>query len=207
MNTKQGVVLTCNELSMRFGNKNLFSNLSFSYERGATALVGMNGSGKSTLISILCGITKPDQGVVKIDGHDLFLEPRRAKAKLSFVPDESVAYDFMSGTEFLQMVGALRNVEPQRDADALLERFGIYDMLHQKFHSMSLGTKKKFMLVAGLLGDPLLVLMDEPTNAIDSAAKAALIEFIERKKGECLFFFSTHDQLLVEGTSARLLRL
>ena len=86
-------------LCKNFGKRIIFNNLNFSYGTGAVALIGQNGVGKSTLMSMLAGIIAPDSGSIEITGYELAKYPLYAKARMSFVPDEPIAYDFMSGFE------------------------------------------------------------------------------------------------------------
>jgi heme-transporting ATPase len=203
------ILLAAEGLAMRFGAHTLFANLSLAFGPGAVALVGRNGAGKSTLLSLLAGIAAPQAGRVAICGHDLATgrggQGQAARARLAYVPDESVAYDFMTGDEFLRMVQALRG--SQGPEPALLAGFGIDVFLGARFGDMSLGTRKKFMLASGLMGDAPVVLMDEPTNGIDHDAKAFLIRQIQAQKHARLLLFSTHDQELIAAVQAQVLDL
>lgn len=200
-------LLAIDGLSMRFGARPLFDGLNFSSGPGAVALVGPNGTGKSTLLTLLAGIATPQAGSIRIAGHALAGAQRQAKARLAYVPDESVAYEFMTGAEFLAMVDALRGTRDAPRATPLLAGLGLDAHTDKRFGAMSLGTRKKFMLAAGLMGDAAVVLMDEPTNGIDAAAKAWLADLIRQQAASRLLLFSTHDQALIDATDARLLRL
>ena len=200
-------LLAVNGLAMRFGVHRLFDALDLAYGPGAVALVGPNGTGKSTLLALLCGIATPQAGTILIDGHDLARAPRQAKARLAYVPDESVAYDFMTGREFLAMVDALRGTRDADDAAALTAGLGLAAQMDRRFATMSLGTRKKFMLAGGLMSRAPVVLMDEPTNGIDADAKGFLVELVRRQGTARLFLFSTHDAELIERTGAATLRL
>ncbi len=200
-------LLEADGLGMQFSGQVLFRGLSFAFGPGVVALMGQNGAGKSTLLSLLAGVNPPQTGRILVAGADLRAAPRRAREQLAWVPDESVAYEFMSGDEFLRMVLALRG---QRDAPALpalVEGFGLQAHLHKRFEAMSLGTRKKFMLVAGLASEARVVLMDEPTNGIDAEAKAYLMEVFRRERERRLFLFSTHDGDAVAQSNAQVLNL
>ncbi|WUR12200.1 ABC transporter ATP-binding protein [[Empedobacter] haloabium] len=200
-------LLAVDGLAMRFGAQHLFNGLDFTAGPGAVALVGPNGTGKSTLLTLLAGITTPQAGTIRIAGHALTQAPREAKQRLAYVPDESVAYDFMTGAQFLGMVDALRGTRDLAHAAPLIAGLGLTAHMGKRFAAMSLGTRKKFMLAAGLMGDAPVVLMDEPTNGIDAAAKAWLAELIRQQGASRLLLFSTHDNELIEATGARLLHL
>ena len=198
------MLLTAEGLCMRYGGQVVFEDLHLAFGAGAVALVGRNGAGKSTLLALLAGVEAPQAGRVLVCGHDL-ARGQGARAALAWVPDASVAYDFMTGEEFLCMVQALRGCAgPHR---ALLEGFGIAAYLGARFGDMSLGTRKKFMLAAGLMGDAQVVLMDEPTNGIDADARAFLIDQITTRAHQHLVLFSIHDRDLIALTGARVLEL
>ncbi|NNG21738.1 ATP-binding cassette domain-containing protein [Telluria aromaticivorans] len=146
-------------------------------------------------------------GRIVVNGHDLAKEPQRARRQLAWVPDESVAYDFMTGHEFLRMVLALRGQAGAPALKDLLEGFGLQPHAGKRFEAMSLGTRKKFMLASGLASDAPVVLMDEPTNGIDAQAKAYLLDFFKRDRERRLFFFSTHDLEAVAGSGAQVFAL
>ena len=192
---------------MQLSGQVLFRELGLSFGPGVVALTGQNGAGKSTLLSLLAGVHAPQQGRILIDGHDLAKSPQRARRQLAWAPDESVAYDFMTGDEFLRMVLALRG---QADAPALpevLEGFGLQAHAGKRFEAMSLGTRKKFMLASCLASDAPLVLMDEPTNGIDAQAKGFLLERFRRDAASRLFFFSTHDGEAIVESGAQVFAL
>lgn len=198
------ILLAAEGLGMRYGGQVVFEDLHLAFGAGAMALVGPNGAGKSTLLALLVGVNAPQAGRVLVCGRDL-ARGQGARAALAWVPEAAVAYDFMTGDEFLRMVQALRGCAgPHR---AQLEGFGIAASLGARFGDMSLGTRKKFMLAAGVMGNAQVVLMDEPTNGIDAEARAFLIDQIGARAHEHLVLFSTHDRELIALTGARVLAL
>ncbi|SFC43097.1 ATP-binding cassette domain-containing protein [Massilia yuzhufengensis] len=200
-------LLEVSGLGMQFSGQAVLRDLSFAFGPGVVALMGENGAGKSTLLSLLSGVHPLQAGRVCVGGHDLATARQRARRQLAYAPDESVAYDFMTGEEFLRMVLALRGQLEAPSLPALVEGFGLQPQLHKRFEAMSLGTRKKFMLVSALASDAQVVLMDEPTNGIDAQAKAYLVALFRRECGQRLFFFSTHDQQAVVDASAEVLAL
>lgn len=207
MKSSPDIFLMCRQLEKRFGKKVVFKDFNFAFAAGCVALTGKNGAGKSTLISMLCGITTPDHGSITIADHDLKKHPIQAKGNLAFVPDEPIAYDFMSGFEYLMMICTLKRIAPTSCDMSLLQKFEIDGALHQRFKDMSLGTQRKFMIVGGLMCNPLVLIMDEPTNGLDFKAKATLASIINGMRAEKLVFFSTHDQSFIDDTQAQVLAL
>lgn len=200
-------LLEAEGLGVQFSGLALFRDLSFSFGPGVVALMGENGAGKSTLLSLLAGVQPLQEGRIVIKGHGMATSPREARRHLAWVPDESVAYEFMTGDEFLRMVLALRAQGEAPALAGLVEGFGLTPHLGKRFGQMSLGTRKKFMLASGLASDAAVVLLDEPTNGIDAEAKAFLMETFRQGRDARLFFFSTHDGEAVAQSGAQVLRL
>lgn len=200
-------LLEADGLGVQFSGLALFRGLSFGFGPGAVALMGENGAGKSTLLNLLAGVQPLQEGRVRVSGHDLASAPREARRHLAWVPDESVAYEFMTGDEFLRMVFALRGQVGAPLLPALIDGFGIAPHRGKRFGQMSLGTRKKFMLASGLASHAPVVLMDEPTNGIDAEARAHLAGTIRQGRASRLFFFSTHDAESVAQCGAQVFRL
>lgn len=196
--------IRCVGVSKNIGRKTVLDGFSYSIGSGAHALIGKNGVGKSTLLSILAGIVRPDGGEIHVNGHDLEKNAVWAKRSLSFVPDKPAAYDFMSGQEFLNLILVCRHIKHSEELSELLDQFGLRNFLHKPFGQMSFGVQRKFSIVAGLIGNPNIVLMDEPSNGLDQRSHHLLIEYINRHKQERLFVFATHDSVLIENTSAKI---
>lgn len=202
------ILLSLQDVGLRFGAQVLFEHLSLASHAGALALTGSNGTGKSSLLALMAGVRQPDQGRVAICGFDLVDSPVQARQQLAYMPDDAPAYPFMTGRAFLEMVDALRGRhDMQQHAPDLLAGFGLLAHLDKRFETMSLGTRKKFMLVAGLMSQAAVQLMDEPSNGIDAEARALLIDLVVQRQQQQLFVFSTHDSELVQHTRAQVLRL
>lgn len=185
-----------------FGVKTVLRNVGAEFTPGAYALQGPNGCGKSTLLSVLAGIITPDAGEVFIGGHDLFRAPIKAKTRLAYVPDESPIYPFMTGREFLQFVAHAKRCDVTPLVSELAERFGLAAHLDTRFEAMSLGTQKKTMLTAAWIGEPAVVLMDEPCNGLDRAARAVLADVVRQACTQATVLMSTHDTEFVAAMGA-----
>ena len=192
-------------LSIAFGHRKVLDRLSYSFDSGLYALHGPNGVGKSTLLSILAGILEPDAGEVEIAGHSLHRAPLKAKARLSYVPDECPIYPFMTGRELLQFVARAKGASICPDVEALVERFSLTAYLDVLFGQMSLGTQKKIMLASAWIGRPSVILMDEPSNGLDLATRDVLMARIRQMDGKALVLISTHDAEFARGIGAQVL--
>lgn len=189
-------------LCKSFGARQVLRDLGGSMAAGAHALRGPNGIGKSTLLRLLAGIAEVDSGAVWIDGVPLHREPAAAKARLAYAPDECPAYPFMSGRELLAFVAYAKRCAVPPGVIDIVERFGLARHLDTRCGAMSLGTQKKLMLAAAWIGDPAVLLFDEPSNGLDADARAVLIELLREKVKTAAALVSTHDHAFAQAIGA-----
>ncbi|ESQ16061.1 MAG: ABC transporter ATP-binding protein [Thiohalocapsa sp. PB-PSB1] len=187
-------LLTITDLAKAYGFKSVFRGLSLDLPAGNFALVGANGVGKSTLLRLIAGAEHADSGRIVVDGVDLAQTPIAAKERLAYVPDEPVAYPFLTGREFLNLVAELRRLDDAELAAPFVEAMALDKHLDTRFQSMSLGTQRKFFVVAAFMDEPRVLLMDELTNGLDRAAREVLIELLRDSAPWRLTLFSTHDE-------------
>jgi ABC-2 type transport system ATP-binding protein len=125
-----------------------------------------------------------------------------AKASLSYVPDECPVYPFMTGREFLKFVAHAKQCELSQEVHRIAERFGLSVHLDTRFSDMSLGMQKKTMLTAAWIGEPLVMLFDEPSNGLDLPAREVLIELLKALRTSNTMLISTHDEYFVHSIEA-----
>ncbi|MBI3722644.1 ABC transporter ATP-binding protein [bacterium] len=165
-------------------------------------LLGLNGAGKSTLSKILIGLLRADRGRVSVAGVDPAKEPVRAREKLGYLPEESVLYDELTATEHLLTVAALRGMAPdvaRARADRLLE---FLDLAHAKDRACagySRGMRRKTAIACALVGDPEVLLLDEPTDGLDPDGVRRFDEILsELKRRARAVVIASHILPLVE---------
>lgn len=163
--------LRLEHLSKQFPGRLALDDLSLTVEPGEIyGLIGPNGSGKTTTVKLCTGLYRPSAGRVFVSGIDLHAEPERAKRLIGYVPDEPFAYERMSGREFLHLVGELWSV-PRAVRDARIAElaavFRVADLLDGHVETYSRGNRQKIALVAALLHDPALMVIDEPIVGLD----------------------------------------
>ena len=195
-------MLRFEHLNKAYGQQQVLRDASHRFGAGAFALQGPNGTGKSTLLAVLAGVEPADSGSVHIDGHSLAAAPLLAKASLSYVPDACPVYPFLSGREFLRFVASAKRCRVTAEVWALAERFGLGPHLDTRFGDMSLGTQKKTMLTAAWIGDPAVMLIDEPSNGLDQATRLILIELVRERRARSALLISTHDAEFVLAAGA-----
>lgn len=144
-------------------------------------LLGPNGSGKSTTVSILTGLREPSAGQVWFNGMNVADCLVEYKARIGYVPEDAQIYSFLSGREHLDLVGRLRRLPGRLRAHkiaALLDLFGISSAADQPMSGYSKGMKQKVLIIAALLHDPDLLILDEPESGLDLTAGLVLRHLI-----------------------------
>lgn len=196
-------MLRFENLGKRYGDRVIFQGLQHVSGPGCIALCDENGSGKSTLLGVLAGAIDADEGEVWLGGHSLRSAPVEAKSALAYVPDDCMAYPFMTGRALLELVASTKTTVVGTATLELAERFGLNPHLEKRFEQMSLGTRKKIFLAATTLGNPAVVIADEPGNGLDAAGRAVLIELFKHLAKDRVVFFSSHDLAVVRACEAR----
>ena len=144
-------------------------------------LLGPNGAGKTTTISMACGVTTPTRGTVAIGGIDLAKDPLAAKAKLGLVPQELALYEELSGIQNLRYFGALYDLAGAVLAERIrwaLDVVGLADRAGDQVKKYSGGMKRRLNMAAGLLHEPELLVLDEPTVGVDPQSRNHIFETV-----------------------------
>ncbi len=196
-------MLRFENLGKRFDNHVVFEGLHFASGAGCVALCDENGSGKSTLLGILAGVLDASKGEVWLDGHSLRSAPLKAKAALAYVPDDCMASPFQTGRALLEHVASAKGVTLDARTLDIAEQFGLAQHMEKQFEQMSLGTRKKFFLAATTIGQPAVIIADEPGNGLDAPARAVLVDLFKSLAVNSAVFFSSHDLALVRACEAK----
>jgi ABC-2 type transport system ATP-binding protein len=164
--------------------------------------LGPNGAGKTTTIKMMVGLLRPDTGRVFLNGIDAGREPLDAKSIVGYCPDEPVLYDKMTGIRFLSFIADVFGVSGERRARVLpelAESFEMRDALGEIVASYSHGMRQKLSLIAALLHDPEILILDEPIVGLDPRAAFTLKEKMKELCGRGkTVFFSTHIMEVAE---------
>jgi ABC-2 type transport system ATP-binding protein len=199
-------MIASSSLSKAIGAKHLLDDISFRIDHGIVALLGRNGAGKTTLLRILAGIWKPTAGHVAVGGHDLSTEPVEAKRVLGYQPEHPDLHPRMRPRELLDLVLAAREVS-EPDRDAAIDRFGIRELLDTPCGALSQGQRRLVTLVAATMHHPAVLLLDEPSNALDPHRVAALRDYLRSPPGPRAALLSTHQLDFVMTLAARFIIL
>jgi ABC-2 type transport system ATP-binding protein len=192
----RGQVKAVDDVSLTINNGEIFGFL------------GPNGAGKTTLLKMITGILNPDQGTIKINGHDIASEPLAAKMEFGFVPDDPNVFGRLTGIEYLNFMADIYRVPTAirlPRMQELLQRFDMAAAVGDRMQSYSHGMKQKIVVIAALLHNPPVWILDEPMTGLDPRSSFDLKEMMrEHADAGKTVFFSTHVLDVAEKICDRL---
>jgi ABC-2 type transport system ATP-binding protein len=203
-------MLEIQNLTKYYRNIPVVDNASFNVRPGeVTGYLGPNGSGKSTTVKIITALIEPSEGKVLLDGQDIRDDLIAFKRRLGYVPEEAILYSYLTGLEYLQLIGCLRSMPPretERKANDLLELFSLHPHRHAPISTYSKGMKQRILISAALLHDPDVLILDEPLSGIDVTSallfKHLLGELARRGK---MILYISHVLEVVERVCAQVI--
>lgn len=194
----------------RYGRHEAVSNLSFSVPPGMVfGLLGSNGAGKTTTIRALVGLTRPTEGTVRVQGHDVWQQPVKAKAAFGYIPDRPYLYGKLTARELLRFVAQLYRVPgAEAEIDRWLAFFRLTDFGNELLETYSHGMRQKVAIVAALLPDPPVLIVDEPMVGLDPHAARQVRELLRghADRGRTVLL-TTHSLPVAEAVCDRLVVL
>ena len=198
-------MITFTDLTKRFGRYTAVDTLSLEvHEREAVALWGPNGAGKTTAIKCLLGLLSYD-GRITVNGLDAHRDGRKVRASIGYVPQQQSFYDDLSTLDTARFFAKLKGA-PAAEVPGLLAQVGLADHAAKHVGALSGGMKQRLALALALLGDPPVLVMDEPTSSLDAAARDGLLNLLAGVKaaGKTIIF-SSHRIEEVETLADRVL--
>lgn len=193
------MVLSVNNVSKSFGEKQVLKNISFSCEGGkALGLLGRNGAGKTTMIRIIMGVFNADNGNVTLDGSPM----NKSNVKIGYLPEERGLYPKKKIMEQLIYFATLQGVDKQTavsNADKLFKKLQIEEYKNVRLDTLSKGNQQKVQLIATLIADPDIVILDEPFSGLDPVNATLLKDIVKDLIAEGkLVLFSSHQMNYIE---------
>ena len=185
-------------------------NISFEVKPGEiVGFIGPNGSGKTTTLKLLTGIYQKDQGTIKVAGYDIDKEPLEAKKNIGYISDSPDMFLRLKGIEFLNLIADIYEVSTTKRKERIKEltkAFGLEDILDSEMISYSHGMRQKMMVIAALIHEPDVWILDEPLIGLDPESAHQLKEMMKShaKKGHAVLF-STHVLEVAEKLCDRVL--
>ena len=183
------------KISKSYGKTRALTGFSAVLEPGVYALLGPNGSGKSTLMNILTDNLKADEGRITFDGEDVLKLGSRFREKLGFMPQYPGMYGSFTAESFLWYVDELKAVpreKAKRDIAEVLEAVELSDAAGKRISSFSGGMKQRLALAQAVLGDPAVLVLDEPTAGLDPKQRIAVRNYISKIAFNKIVIIATH---------------
>jgi ABC-2 type transport system ATP-binding protein len=172
------------------------------------ALLGPNAAGKTTTLKLLSGLMRPDSGNARVAGFDLQTQPLEARRRMAFVPDFPFLYDKLNAWEFFRFTGQLFHMSKTRlaaQAGELVERFHLEEFAGKPLEGLSHGTRQRVAIVAALLHDPEVFIIDEPMVGLDPQHARVVKDVLkERSRAGVTVFLSTHQLSVAEELADRI---
>jgi ABC-2 type transport system ATP-binding protein len=195
-------VIRTDALTKRYpGDVTALAGLTLDIQPGITGLVGANGAGKSTLIKILLGLLPPTSGRAVVLGHDVAASGERIRTLTGYMPEHDCLPPDVTGTEFVTHLGRMSGLPAtaakERAADSL-RHVGMYEERYRQTGTYSTGMKQRVKLAQALVGDPRLLLLDEPTIGLDPAGRRSMLDLISRIGAEFGISIMVSSHLLGE---------
>lgn len=205
-------VLRACGVSKHFSGIRVVKDVDFAIQPGeVVGYLGPNGSGKTTTARILAGLLDPSSGWVEYGGRHIRDDVIAYRRELGYVPEEPHLYPFLSGREYLELVGRLREM-PERllgtKIEGFLDLFGLSTAADQSILSYSKGMRQKIVIAAALLHDPSVILFDEPETGLDVTTKLVLRHMVRTlaERGKAIMY-SSHVLEVVERVCSRVIVL
>ncbi len=204
-------MISVQQVSKFFGPIKALQNVSFEIKRGeVVGFLGPNGAGKTTMMRLITGFFPPTEGKIFIDGQDLFKSKPDLRKKIGYLPENNPLYREMATKAFLFYVAALKGIpfwSRKKIVQKVTDQCGVASVLNRIIGKLSKGFQQRVGLAQALLGDPELLVLDEPTNGLDPRQIVEIRNLILSLGQERTVLLSTHILQEVQATCSRVLIL
>ena len=189
-------MIQVSHLTKYYGDFLAVNDLSFEIQDGHVyGFLGPNGAGKSTTMNIMTGCLSPTDGTVKIGGFDILEQPEAAKKLIGYLPEQPPLYPNETPQEYLTFVGeakGLRGKELREEIDSAVQSAGIENVRDRLIGTLSKGYRQRVGIAQALLGKPQVIILDEPTAALDPIAEAEIYEKFNAISGDRTAIYISH---------------
>lgn len=189
------MTLEIKNLTKNYGNYCALDKFSITLSNGIYGLLGSNGAGKSTLMSLITDNVQRTSGEILCDGKDILKLGKKFRQKLGFMPQQQGYYENMSARAFILYMASLKGIskkEAKRQTDELLKTVNLEKVSHKKIGEFSGGMKQRVLLAQAMLGNPEILLLDEPTAGLDPKERIRIRNFISEIAEDKIVLISTH---------------
>ena len=189
-------MITVEHLTKRYGEVTAVDDLSFEIQKGHVyGFLGPNGAGKSTTMNMMTGCLSATEGRVRIDGHDIFEEPDKAKRLLGYLPEQPPLYLNETPLEYLKFVGEAKGIKGRKlteEIAAVISQTRLEGMENRLISKLSKGYRQRVGIAQALLGDPEIIILDEPTVGLDPIQIIEIRDLIRQLGQERTVILSSH---------------
>lgn len=189
-------MINVQHLTKYYGDFRAVSDLSFAIEEGHVyGFLGPNGAGKTTTMNIITDCLSPTSGKVEVGGYDILEEPGKAKRLIGYLPEQPPLYMNETPEEYLRFVGeakGLKGEELSRQVDAVIDQVKIQGVRRKRISALSKGYKQRVGIAQALLGNPKIIILDEPTVGLDPIQIIEIRDLIKQLGQEHTVIFSSH---------------
>ena len=207
-----GDMLEVRGLIKKYSGVPVLNGVNFALQPGqVTGYLGPNVAGKSTTVKILTGLIQPTEGVITWNGSDISKSLIEYKSRLGYVPEEPLIYPYLTGREYLQLVGRLRGIPEKalnQKVDELMNLFSLRNHRHASLASYSKGMQQKILISAALLHNPDLLILDEPMSGLDVTSALVFKNLVQilAREGKVILL-SSHVLEVAEKICSRVMIL
>ena len=187
--------LRIEHLSKKYGEKVALRDFTYTFTPGIYGILGANGAGKSTLMNLISDNVKRNEGQILWNGTDILKLGKRFRAKLGYMPQQQGMYNDFSARAFLRYMAQIKEI-PKKQADEQIEQLldvvNLREDVHKKVGGFSGGMRQRVLLAQALLGDPKILILDEPTAGLDPRERLRLRQYISDLAQDRIVFLTTH---------------
>ena len=185
--------LRIEHLTKKYGEKVALRDFTYTFTPGIYGILGANGAGKSTLMNLITDNVKRTDGQILWNGTDILKLGKRFRAKLGYMPQQQGMYNDFSARAFLRYMAQIKEIkQADEQIEQLLELVNLREDAHKKVGGFSGGMRQRVLLAQALLGDPQILILDEPTAGLDPRERLRLRQYISDLAQDRIVFLTTH---------------
>ena len=200
--------LELRELTKRYGDLTALDSFTLTFEPGIYGILGANGAGKSTMMNLITDNLKRDSGEILFDGRDILEMGDEFRAVLGYMPQQQGIYERMTAESFVSYIGRLKGIkgkELRRQVGDVLKLTNLDNVRHKAVGQFSGGMKQRALLAQALLGDPKVLILDEPTAGLDPRERIRIREFISELAKDRIVLLATHIVTDIESIADKVI--